>query len=538
MSSQENGEFPCKVQGCKSRPLKSSKTFENHMKKVHPSVNIGEKSSPTSNNTTSSTLPPTSAPTSLLSTPADSPPLPDQTIEEMYNDNEWMEAVAEEVKLMTEMEQMTEEDMEEESSNNQVVNQLKEKMERFKTIANKKSSVVKSLKEVKDKLVYDIKMRKEVEIKKEEKIDEQEEIIKDVKDQMKSVKERNLVILVEQKKMKRDQKEHEKDLKELRDINGEVAKINATLKIKLKKKDDLIESLKELSGIEESDEENEERTNESIVFDKETSGTLCLICDKPFPQKRALEQHMEAKHNQGECPLCDELFPLGITLEKHTDECMDKLQDKAHECPDCRNTFLTRKALKSHMSKHKKKCIEKATKYACSNCKMIIHNETELQNHERRCTGEVQHGKVRSNIVCKHWRRGNCTRGDSCGFSHVGHQSTESSEHNSTKSTEYTQACKHGLACSWLAKGICSYFHQNVGVQKPWITKNKTEKPQNIQPQKGHSFSQASVRPVCKFGARCTKVPDCTFLHLMADFPTLQMANQQKRTVKKSNWKQ
>ena len=86
------------------------------------------------------------------------------------------------------------------------------------------------------------------------------------------------------------------------------------------------------------------------------------------------------------------MFPLGSALEKHTDKCMDKLQYKAQECPDCKNTFLTKKALKSHITKHN----NNTTKYACSHNKMIILTETELKNHEMRCISEVQHGIKRA----------------------------------------------------------------------------------------------------------------------------------------------
>jgi D-tyrosyl-tRNA(Tyr) deacylase len=99
----------------------------------------------------------------------------------MYNDDEWVRAVVEEIELMQEMEELTENEMENEKTKDQVVNDLKEKLKRFKTIAEKKSSVVKSLKDVKERLVYDINMRKEVETKKEEKIDELEKLIEDGK---------------------------------------------------------------------------------------------------------------------------------------------------------------------------------------------------------------------------------------------------------------------------------------------------------------------------------------------------------------------
>ena len=78
-----------------------------------------------------------------------------------------------------------------------------------------------------------------------------------------------------------------------------------------------------------------------------------------------------------------------------------------------------------------------------------------------------------SREVWYHWRRGNCTRVN-CRFAHVGHQ--KNSESTSTrKSTTKIPGCKNGLTCDWLKKGNCSYFHANVGVQRPWVTKKKEQ---------------------------------------------------------------
>ena len=533
MSGLDTMEFPCKIQGCKSKPLKSSKTFETHMKRQHPNTSVGENSSsPTS--PTSPTSLPTPAPTLLLSTPADSPPLPDQDIDEMYNDNEWLEAVAEEVELMIEMEQMTEEEMEVESSKDEVINKLKEKMERFKTIADKKSNVVKSLKEVKENLTHDIKLRKEVEIEKEKKIDELDDINKGMRNQLKQIRERNLVILVDQKKMKKYHKEHEIDLKSLRDVNSDLIKTNTTLKLEISRKDDLIMGLKEVGEI--ADEDNEIEV-EAVQMDNETSGTICLICNKKFPVKKALDQHMQAKHNQGECPICDESFPIGSVLTRHTNQCMVDINE--HECPECKNKFLTNKSLKIHITKNHRKDNHPNDKFSCTHCEMIFKSEIEMKKHTKSCKdNNLSFESEKSKVVCRHWRRGNCTRGDACGFSHVGHQLTPNSEVRSTKPTDYTPACKHGLSCKWLAKGSCSYFHNNVGVQKPWTHKEKQNQPHNSQPRRVTGDKQSSGRPECKYGAKCNKVPNCTFLHSLADFPNLLKENQQYRTVKNSNRKQ
>ena len=155
------------------------------------------------------------------------------------------------------------------------------------------------------------------------------------------------------------------------------------------------------------------------------------------------------------------------------------------------------------------------------------------------CNDKEQYSNTeKSKEVCRHWRRGNCRCGESCGFSHVGHQLTESVEHISTNSTR-VPACKHDISCKWLARGICSYFHKNVGVQKPWISNDNSEKThKNTHPSNNPGDSQPSGMSVCRYGARCHKVPKCTFLHSLADFPTLQTVNQQYRPMKTSNRRQ
>ena len=332
----------------------------------------------------------------------------------------------------------------------------------------------------------------------------------------------------EKKDMEKNKKEHEGNLKELQNINNDLEKNNATLKIELKSKDNIIEGLKELMGMEESNDK--EKETETVTLDKVTSGPVCLTCNKKFPEKSALDQHMHAKHSQGECPLCDEVFPLGTALENHTDECMESIKDNAHECRDCKNTFLTKRALKTHIAK--KKCKHQDHKFICPNCKVIINNKKEMERHEQRCTQEGQQTKERSRLVCKHWRRGKCNRGESCGFSHVGHQTSSDREGGLTKSTGFLPACRHGSSCEWLARGKCSYFHKNIEVHQ--VRTQNHEKAQYKEAPRGNTHSRLE----CRYAADCRKFPNCAYLHSMEDFPTLIAGNPQIRNGRKPNKRQ
>lgn len=416
----------------------------------------------------------------------------------------------------------------------------------FKKTEAQKKLLRNEIKKMSDKVSDDkdcrqCPMRASVEEDQARAIQSKDVELEELKKQMKTIRERNMSILVDQKKMKRERKELEKNkkdqensLKEIRDVNNDIIKNNATLKIELKRKDDIIKGLKELSVVEEN--ENEDDEEEIVVMEKETSGSVCLTCDKTFPEKRSLDQHMQAKHNLAECPICDEAYPQGKILEKHTDECMMSM-DEGIECPTCMNKFLTKRALKRHITRIHKKPIGN---FVCSHCEMIFNNENEMRSHMEKCMQEVQPEK--SKEVCIHWRRGYCKRGDGCGYSHVGHQLKINSAPHSTKLTSYTPACKHGQSCVWLAKGSCSYFHKNIGVQKPWNLKEKRENThQNthmVKTTRALGGSQPSGRRECKYGAQCNNLFSCTFLHSLVDFPNLQKENQNSRTMRNQNRRQ
>ena len=172
---------------------------------------------------------------------------------------------------------------------------------------------------------------------------------------------------------------------------------------------------------------------------------------------------------------------------------------------------------------------------------------------------------VKSKEVCFHWRRGHCSKGDRCRFSHVGLQKKDS-----TETKKRTPACSNGSACEWLKKGSCSFFHPRVGVQRPWVSKDRESRVQGGRQegrsqggrqegrsqggrqegrsqgvrqegrsqggqQKDRSPQQPSrnlIQPdrlKCRFDGRCERIPNCPFLHSLEDFPLLQGRRTQRR---------
>ena len=168
---------------------------------------------------------------------------------------------------------------------------------------------------------------------------------------------------------------------------------------------------------------------------------------------------------------------------------------------------------------------------------------------------------VKSKEVCFHWRRGHCSKGDSCRFSHVGHQ-----KDNITGTTKRTPACSNGSGCEWLKKGSCSFFHPRVGVQRPWVSKEGGSRAQGDRQesrsqggrqemrgqggrgqgghqadrgQGGRQEDRSQEQPTrnliqpdrlkCRFDGRCERIPNCPFIHSLEDFPLLQGRRTQRR---------
>ena len=144
---------------------------------------------------------------------------------------------------------------------------------------------------------------------------------------------------------------------------------------------------------------------------------------------------------------------------------------------------------------------------------------------------------VKSRIVCKHWKKGNCIKGNTCMFSHVGRQNPMSG--TTTETTTKTPTCRNGSSCEWLKKKVCSFHHPRIGVQKPWTTREAVQEGrqgsrqggrqggrqllpcQQLSRNHGKSPSQ-SDRAVCKFDGRCDRIPNCPYLHYKEDFPPFQ----------------
>ena len=110
----------------------------------------------------------------------------------------------------------------------------------------------------------------------------------------------------------------------------------------------------------------------------------------------------------------------------------------------------------------------------CTKCAEMLNIKINMKKHNELCGKNDDSGthQEKSKVVCKHWRRGRCDRGNQCNFSHVGRQDTQSPVSQSTKSTV---KCRNGLKCSFLARGRCNFGHH---------TENKHKKEESRGPKR------------------------------------------------------
>ena len=459
-------------EGC-TNTFTSRKTLENHMKKKHDNVVAGGSNKATD-------IPSQQAADNV------------DVIQSSQNDEEASQEAKEDQELADHLEQI-EKGLKDDEQRNELV----EKIQRLGVIIKNKNAITKDMKE---KHEHEISNRTQVE----------ESQLKDL-EKLQSLKDRNVSILRESKKKKRETKELEKDKKNmsnelaiLRVKNGMLVKENSTLKIDNQNKAKYIKQLEESNAPsnDSDDDETEEAETVSVLMDKDSQSHNCNACDKSFLVSRDLENHMEAKHSQKSCTFCDKAFNSDPQLIKHYNHCIE-YGNTVMKCKKCKNNF-TRFGIK----RHGETCTGKQNNvYSCSVCSKKGESISEVKKHQAEVHTEVVEV---SREVCKHWRKGHCLKGDMCLFSHVGHQQkTNSNSTTRTSTANWTPACHHGEGCSWLSKGNCRYFHKGVGVQKP--TANKPAQP--VERPIQHLGRQNIPRTkMCHFDAKCTNTM-CRFKH-------------------------
>ena len=183
----------------------------------------------------------------------------------------------------------------------------------------------------------------------------------------------------------------------------------------------------------------------------------CNACNKMFKESQDLERHIAAKHEEKQCTYCDTTCSNEEELEKHLNNCID-IGVPNSTCNKCKENFTSQ-----GLKRHKQNCQGVNNYIECPECGEMCRGRNVLKKHS-----DKEHPIVveRSNEVCRHWRRGHCHKGDRCAFSHVGHQ-----DNSAAPKRAKVPVCRNGSDCDWLRRGICSYSHPRIGVQKPWLNK-------------------------------------------------------------------
>ena len=322
--------------------------------------------------------------------------------------------------------------------------ELAEKLERFKAILKKKDdkyretktklddevNATELVKEENRKLKDEIRLNKECEecnlqgevvTRQTARLVERDNEVDKLKFDLNSAKKLN-------DKNAKEKKEHNESLDKVRKDNGKLTKDNQNLKFELENKESMIRSLKETYGIddeehdmqeeieedpEDTEEVPENRGTSTASMDNDTSGNKCIACNKTYKTNKDLENHMNAKHTQKQCVLCDKICASETELVRHHTHCLQQGINTV-VCSKCNKNFTS-----FGLRRHKTQCKGLEAQFECSDCGKAGKSKEEIRKHINDVHVEE---RVRSREVCYHWRNGHCTKGDRCGFSHVGTQ--------------------------------------------------------------------------------------------------------------------
>ena len=528
-------------------PFDTNEEAIHHMKDVHKKNAI--VTSPPSVVPSPATSPPPSPASSPAPTTPDQQSLAEEVAAELNTEEEVLVAAAtEEDELYKELFLLTQ------SIGDPEIEIINEKLDRLKTVMAKKTTLqnetTKQVVKLKNKLDvenHNCAMMKEVTER------QTEELVVARQETEKSRKE----IKIHKDKLKKEQEVLGKEIKTLRENNAEIIKENSDLKIRLSTKQSIIEALKETAEAAEGNAEVEV-IEPNVTLGQESQFHQCNACNKMFKESDDLERHITAKHEEKQCTYCDKICSNEQELVKHHSECID-IGVANFICNKCKDMF-TRQGL----NRHKQNCHGAKQYYECSECGEMRSSSNAVRKHKDKDHPMLV---VRSKEVCHHWRRGHCAKGDRCLYSHVGHQNQE----NSARRGPQVPACRNGSDCDWLKRGICSYYHPRVGVQKTWVNKKASNEggqvsrsqgsrqevgirgPRQESRSQGHRQERRSQGPrqegrsqgsrqggrsqgprqesrglaqpdrlPCKFDGRCERIPNCPWIHSLEDFPPIQ----------------
>ena len=333
---------------------------------------------------------------------------------------------------------------------------MKEKLQRIINVVQKKAAIIKDMriktKQLEEEVVdleatasncHECTLKDEVVNNKEALIVKKEAVI--------SKKEK------ETKDMKKTMENQRKIVQSIKLNYEKSIEENNELKTKVNEQEDIIKHLEEQCGIDTEDEVQEVEVTESRnSMSNNSSGHLCVTCDQTFASNNGLEKHIEDKHTELWCDHCGDMFSNKYKLNNHMKGCAE-LGMEAVECNKCKKR-LVKWGSKRHIFQAPKKLL------SCNICERVFITNDQVKKH---VVNEHKSKQDKTKIVCRHYRNGNCHKGSRCEYSHVGFVKNISKLEQNSSSTQKVSTCRHGDTCSWLARGVCAFYHRGVGVQKP-----------------------------------------------------------------------
>ena len=409
----------CPADNC-SKKLKTTQNLGRHMEKFHA---VGQKVSntvrnfllsPVAGTSSAPDLPPgaSHAPRGLApSAPSAITPAPTSRPRQLFSpgaelqlqeEEDLLEAAKKEQDLYDELHQFTQNIIEPENEA-EVRNALKEKLERYKTIMVKKDNIIKETVEaVKSQKLsisavkHDAAMMAEIQDDHMVELAENRQEIENLnKENAKLIKSKDVLYV---------------ELETTRVENGSLNKDISDLKMQLQVKDGLVKELKETYGV-----------GGEVTIVASTHGAVkkssheCNACGKIFRTSIDLEKHIEAKHDEKPCVYCEKLFRTESSLVKHHKVCTSNVGLADSVCDKCNKKFKDQ-GLKRHWAK----CQDNEGEFDCPDCGEIFESAKAVKAHQRVVHDQQEYEPVRSRIVCKHWKNGNCFKGDKYGFKPCG----------------------------------------------------------------------------------------------------------------------
>ena len=287
---------------------------------------------------------------------------------------------------------------------------IKEMLLRFKSIMSKKNKLIKeaagNVRDL-DKSTTALKHDAEVIERQVIEIEELKNDNKIISNTAKVQRERNKDVLIADKLKKREKdklkKEKEvilKELETLRESNNSLNEENNNLIEKVKAKNNLIKGLNKASDIENVEVEIEV-IEPAIIMKRNTTSQKCNACNKSFKTSSDLENHMLSKHTEKQCIYCEFICKNERELAEHHKN-GEEIDTANSTCSKCNQKFT-----KQGIRRHKQICHGPLTDLYCPECGEECSNGNALKKHQDE---EHKMERVKSRVVCKHWRRGHCDK--------------------------------------------------------------------------------------------------------------------------------